>query len=126
MQVRVKYGVVVLLSIVVACPACTTMSQVSLNPPSSAAQRELVAGRSAVIHLRSGDDIAGTIVMRDDKSLTVRSRSGVVRGIALEDIESVRTSRFSWGRTAAIIGAVVVGAAGALYLALVHAEKHEE
>ncbi len=82
--------------------------------------------RKALIHLRGGEDIAGTIVMMDDTSVTVQSRSAAVRDIALEDIETLRTSQFSWGRTAAVIGAVLIGAVGALYLALVHAEAHED
>jgi len=125
-QVRFQSVVAVLLSICLACPACTTTRQVPLGTPSPVAQRELVAGRKAVIRLRNGDQVAGTVVSADDTSVTVRSGSGAIRGIAYEDIEALRTSRVALGRTAALIGGVLVGAFGVFVLALLHSEKNED
>ena len=70
--------------------------------------------------------MAGTIVALDEASVTVRTKSGSIRGVAYEDIESLRTSTFLLGRTMAVIGVVVVGALGAFYLALLHSAATEE
>ena len=125
-RTQCKPVVVALLSACLACPACTTTRQVLLGPQSSAAQRGQVVDRKVVVRLRSGDEIAGTLVAVDEASVTVRSTSGAIRGIASEDIEYLRTSNFSLGRTAAVIGGVLVGAVGVFYLALVHSVKTEE
>jgi small nuclear ribonucleoprotein (snRNP)-like protein len=103
-----------LLSSCLICPACTTTSQVSLSPPPAATQLALEPGRKAVILLRSGEMVTGTIVAVDDYSVTVRSKSDVIRGFAFTDIDSLRTSRFSAGRTAAAVGGGLLAAGAAL------------
>lgn len=104
------------------CAACTTTRQVPLVPTPSSSQVSREPGRKAVIELRSGEHLSGTIVAVDDNGLTVRTPSGAIRGIAFQDMESMHTSRISWGRTAAAVsGAVLV--AGAAFIAVLR--RHE-
>jgi hypothetical protein len=99
---------VTLLSVFLTCSACTSSRQVSLSPAPSSTQLALEAGRGADILLRGGEKVSGEIVAVDDNSLTLRSKSGSIRGLAFEDMESLSTSRLSQGRTiAAVIGGVL-------------------
>jgi hypothetical protein len=117
---------VALLSSCLICPACTTTSQVSLRPSPSASQLALEPGRKALIHLRSGAELRGTIVEADDNSLTLLSKSGSIKGIAFEDMESLKTSRLSMKRTAAAIGGGLLGAFGAWYLIMERAHADDQ
>lgn len=118
---------VALLVSILLCSSCATTNQVSLIPTPAPAQLTLEAGRKAVILLRSGEEIIGTIVEADDRSLTVRTKSGSIRGVAYEEMESLQTSRNLPGRTAAVIGGGIL-AGGAAYLAviLIKAKRTEE
>ena len=118
--------VVALLGMCVTFPACTTTRHVSLNAPPSATQPALEPGRKAVILLRSGVELRGTIVAADENGLTLRSRSASIRGVSYGDMESLQTSRISTGRTAAAIGGGLVGALGAFILIMNHIHADDD
>jgi hypothetical protein len=104
------------------CTACTTTRQVALSPAPSSSQLAREPGRKAVIELRNGERLSGTIVGVDDNGLTLRTPSGSIRGVAFEDMQSMQTSRFSWGRTAAAVGGAIL-IAGAAFIAALHRQN---
>ena len=114
-----RHLIVGMLSVCIACSACTTTRQVDVLPSLRIDQLGLEAGRKVAIVLRSGENVSGTIVAADSNSLTVRSNSGSIRGIAIEDIVSLHTSRISPGRTALAIGGAVLAAGAAVFTVLV-------
>jgi hypothetical protein len=117
---------VALLSICLMCPACTTTSHVSLRPSLSGSRAALEPGRKVLILLRSGAEVRGTIVAADETSLTLRSTSDAIKGIAFADMESLETSRLSPARTAAVIGGALLVAFGAWYVTMVRIHADDE
>jgi hypothetical protein len=117
---------VALLSVCLMCPACTTTSQVSLRPSPLGSQVALEPGRKVVIALRNGAEVKGTIVAADETSLTLRTKSDSIRAISFADMESMETSRFLPGRTAAVIGGALLVAFGAWYVAMVSIHADDE
>jgi hypothetical protein len=126
MRSRLSALIVALLSICLICPACTTTSQVSLRPSTSGSQVALEPGRKALIRLRSGDEVKGTVVATDETSLTLRTKSDSIRAISFADMESLEASRFLPGRTAAVIGGALLVAFGGWYVAMVSIHADDE
>jgi hypothetical protein len=108
------------------CTACTTTRSVTVSSTPSASKLSSESGGKAVIVLRNGEQLAGTIVGADEKSLTVRTASGSLRSVAFEDLQSMQTRRMSGGRTAAAIGAAILLVGGAFIAALHHQALHDE
>jgi hypothetical protein len=104
------------------CTGCTTTRRVPLSPTPSSSQLSRVPGRKAVIELRNGERLSGTIVGVDEKGLTLRTPSGSIRGVAFEDMQSMQIRRFSWGRTAATVGGAIL-VVGAAFIAVLRREN---
>jgi hypothetical protein len=108
------------------CTGCTTTKQVPLSPMPSSSQWSREPGRKAIVELRNGERLSGTIVAVDDNGLTLRTPSGSIRGIAFQDMASLQTRRLSWGRTAAAVGGAILVLGAAFIEALRRSEAREE